>query len=111
MKTPILDQPGMPDVTDAPPTPASVLSAWDRFWFAPIDPTSLGFMRVCCGLLVVYVHLCYSYDLWSYLGPNGWLDEHAQNYARKEMGMYAPAGTFTDGQQLYDKGQFFWSIY
>ena len=50
------------------------LCAWNRFWFAAVDPTGLGFMRICCGLLVFYNTLIYSYDLMSYVGPNSRLD-------------------------------------
>ena len=48
-----------------------VVRGWDRFWFTPADPTTLAFIRVCCGLLVFYVHLTYSWDLFSYVGAWG----------------------------------------
>src|SRR5258708_30168395 len=49
-------------------------SAWNRFWFRPTDPSTLGFMRIAAGLLVVYLHLAYSRDLIAFFGENAWLD-------------------------------------
>lgn len=45
---------------------------WLDFWFSKADPTTLGFMRVVTGVLVVYIHLAYSFDLQSFFGENGW---------------------------------------
>ena len=88
------------------------LQAWNRFWFAPTDPTGLGLMRLLCGLLVVYVHLVYSYDLFSYLGPHAWMDQAAQNYVRKEADVYVPETTWTEmPRPSGEHGQYFWSIY
>jgi hypothetical protein len=100
------------------PVPATDLSspawlrAWNRFWFASSDPISLGFVRVCCGLLVFCTHLAYSYDLSSYLGPNSWLDQPTQTSMRKETPLYVPADNWTEPARLYeDKGQYVWSIF
>ena len=45
---------------------------WKDFWFHPADPTTLGFMRIMTGLLVLYIHLAYSLDLQAFFGPHGW---------------------------------------
>ena len=63
-------------------------SAWHRFWFAPGDPTTLGFMRVVTGLLVVYTHLTYSLDLQAFFGNFGWYGASYVERERKE----APSG-------------------
>ncbi len=100
--------------TPAPPDAAmpSGVRAWNRFWFTPIDPTGFGFMRICCGLLVLYTHLVYSYDLYSYIGPHSWLDQDAQQYVRREVTMPEPPQRWTDPPQISaDKGSFLWSIY
>jgi hypothetical protein len=82
------------------PAPAgllrSVASAWNRFWFTPADPTTLGFMRVCAGLLALWVHLVYSYDLFSYLGAGSWLDPRALEYLRYHMPVYAQSDGWTE---------------
>jgi hypothetical protein len=48
--------------------------AWNRFWFRPADPTPLCLIRIVGGLIVLYVHLAYSYDLQAFFGRNAWLD-------------------------------------
>jgi hypothetical protein len=45
---------------------------WSDFWFRPADPTTLGFIRICTGLLVLYIHLAYSLDLQAFFGKHGW---------------------------------------
>ena len=45
---------------------------WRDFWFHPSDPTTLGFIRITTGLLVLYIHLTYSLDLQGFFGPHGW---------------------------------------
>ena len=45
---------------------------WKDFWFHPSDPTTLGFIRIMTGLLVLYIHLAYSLDLQAFFGPYGW---------------------------------------
>ena len=88
------------------------LRAWNRFFFAPVDPTGLGFMRICCGLLVFYITLTYSYDLFSYVGPNAWLDVPAQDYLRKEYPIIVPPDNWTDSVHADEvHGACVWSIY
>jgi len=61
-------------VTDvaAPGLYRSPWQRWKDFWFHPSDPTTLGFIRIMTGLLVLYIHLAYSLDLQSFFGPHGW---------------------------------------
>jgi hypothetical protein len=47
--------------------------AWDKFWFNPTRPTTLGVIRICTGLIVLYVHFLYSFQLSELLGPDAWL--------------------------------------
>ncbi|QEL13736.1 HTTM domain-containing protein [Limnoglobus roseus] len=55
------------------PTPDTTpKNAWTRFWFTPTDPTTLGFMRIVTGLLILYVHSVYCLDLYAYFGKHGW---------------------------------------
>jgi len=61
-----------PPPSDAPSQPLN--SAWDRFWFKPADPTTLGLVRLCCGLITLYTTFAYSYDLFELFGKNAWLD-------------------------------------
>jgi len=54
---------------------------WSDFWFRPTDPTTLGFIRICTGLLVLYIHLAYSFDLQAFFGEHGW---YGQRYIERE---------------------------
>src|SRR5262245_7129561 len=38
-------------------------AGWDRFWFQPANPTTLGLIRICAGLLIFYIHLAYTPNL------------------------------------------------
>ncbi len=51
-----------------------LLGAWNGFWFRPADPTTLGLIRICCGLIVLYVHVAYTFDLQGLMGEHAWLD-------------------------------------
>jgi hypothetical protein len=64
--------------------------AWDRFWFRPADPTTLGLIRICCGLITLYVHLAYSYDLQEFFGRDAWYNLETANSFRHEAPWVAP---------------------
>jgi hypothetical protein len=64
---------------------------WNRFWFTPADPTVLGMIRICCGLVVFYVHFAYSYDLQAFFGADAWLSLERINVLRREMPWVGPA--------------------
>lgn len=57
---------------------------WLNFWFAPVDPTTLGFIRLVTGFTVLYVHLAYCFDLQAFFGPNGWYGLDYVNRERNE---------------------------
>jgi hypothetical protein len=100
----------LPDEMDA--TGPAWLRTWNRFWFAAIDPTGFGFMRILCGVLVFYTHLTYSYDLMSYLGPHGWLDKPTQNYLRKEVPVIFPENNWNEAPHPGDeRGETVWSFF
>ncbi len=46
---------------------------WDRFWFTPRDPATLGLIRILTGLIVFYSHLVWTSGLNSFLGTEGML--------------------------------------
>lgn len=61
-----------------------------NFWFAPTDPTTLGFIRVVTGLLIVYTHLAYCYDLTGFFGKHAWYDLASIDRERKEYPHVTP---------------------
>src|SRR5713101_2268261 len=62
-----------------------MVQGWNRFWFTPTDPTLLGFMRICCGLVVFYVHLAYTQDLQELFGKDAWISQASINEYRKDQ--------------------------
>jgi hypothetical protein len=66
------------------------LGAVGRFFFSPTDPSTLGFMRVLTGLLVLYTHAAYSFDLQAFLGPDAWLNHAISNRQRRETPVDVP---------------------
>ena len=67
-----------------------LLGAVLNFWFTPTDPSTLGFIRVVTGLLVLYTHLAYCYDLTGFFGKNAWYDLASIDRERKEYPHVAP---------------------
>jgi hypothetical protein len=111
---------------------AGAVRAWDRFWFRPADPTTLGLMRICCGLMLLYVHLAYTFDLQTFFGRHAWFDLQAANEFRHDFPGAAPPSVWgqnepvqpkddadaayrqkwgVTNEQVYDKGQYRWSIW
>jgi hypothetical protein len=73
---------------------------WNRFWFRPGDPTVLGLVRICCGLMTLYVHLAYTYDLQAFFGRNAWLSLETANEFRREAPWVAPTSTWEEPSAL-----------
>jgi hypothetical protein len=84
--------------TTPTPTPRGPWRRWRDFWFAPGDPTTLGFIRIVTGCLALYVHLAYSFDLQSFFGPNGWYGLEYVNRERREMPHIVTPLTWDFGQ-------------
>jgi hypothetical protein len=95
--------------------------AVDRFFYRPLEPTSLGLMRIATGILVLYVHLVYCIGLSDYLGPNawvvnkGWTNEPGESgvtdYMRHGATIPTPSMTWDDMGGDIIKGQTLWSIF
>jgi hypothetical protein len=62
-----------------------IVQGWDRFWFKPADPTLLGFMRICGGLVVLYVHIAYTPDLQELFGKDAWISQETINDYRRQQ--------------------------
>jgi len=67
-----------------PSSSTGLNSAWSRFWFQPTDPSTLGFMRILLGLLLLYIHLAYCLDLQAFFGPKAYWGTDVANRERKE---------------------------
>lgn len=56
---------------------ADVVAGWNRFWFEPTDPATLGMIRICAGAMLLYTHLVWGLDLTTFFGAHGWLSPSA----------------------------------
>jgi hypothetical protein len=54
-------------------TTRAFAEGWDTFWFRPADPTLLGAIRICAGLMLLYTHAVWSLALTNFFGTHGWL--------------------------------------
>lgn len=69
----------------------TILGPVGRFFFSPTDPTTLGFMRILAGLVVLYCHAAYTPDFEEFLGPRAWWDHQAaQQHRRESPSMNSP---------------------
>lgn len=59
---------------------------WNRFWFTPADPATLGLVRLLAGLILFYTHFVWTVDLLGFLGPAGRIPvDVAQRLQRSEL--------------------------
>ena len=52
-------------------------AGWNRFWFTPQDPATLGLIRVLAGAMIFYTHLVWTIDLNAFFGQHAWLNAAA----------------------------------
>jgi len=46
-------------------------TGWNRFWFSPSDPATLGLIRILAGSMLLYTHAVWSVDLVGFFGVAG----------------------------------------
>jgi hypothetical protein len=61
-----------------------MVDGWNRFWFSPADPATLGLIRIFAGSMLFYTHLVWSLDLNAFFGPSGWLPQGAVELLQKD---------------------------
>jgi len=88
-----------------------VFGTWDRFWFSRMDPTTLGFIRLCCGLLTFYIHLTYSFGLFSYVGKDAWIDNEVAGHILRDVPIWGLENGWDGNYVEVTKGNYYWSIY
>ncbi len=89
------------------------IQACNRFFFAPADPLPLGVIRICTGLLILYIHLVYSFDLLALMGPQGWVDKATIDHLRLDTTFAAPQADwwYEASNEPYAVGYQTWSVY
>jgi len=58
-------------------SPIHMLVGWRRFWFAPVDPTTLAAVRIATGAVLLYTYAAVAPAVLDYVGPNAWVDPAA----------------------------------
>jgi len=51
----------------------AAVSGWNRFWFTPADPATLGVLRICAGAMLFYTHFVWSLELEAFFGADGFI--------------------------------------
>lgn len=72
-------------MSTTPPADMTFPQRWSNFWFAPKDPTTLGFMRAVTGLLVLYIVLAHTLDLQTFFGKYAWFGHDFAERDRREF--------------------------
>ena len=49
----------------------SLFQSWNRFWFTPSDPATLGLIRLFAGSMIFYTHLVWTLRLVDFFGSGG----------------------------------------
>jgi hypothetical protein len=108
----------------------------NRFFFQPSDTATLGLIRICAGLLILYVHVIYSYDLYRLFGKDAWVSYDLATDLRTELPFtisetewtlpqLSPPRTEVEAEQIeaykqkwgvdprlmHAKGQYVWSVW
>jgi hypothetical protein len=58
---------------------------WDRFWFTPVNPSSLGIIRILAGGMIFYTHLVWTKGLEDFYGSNGWQPAELMKAVQNEL--------------------------
>jgi hypothetical protein len=83
------------------------LRPWEQFWFTPADPTVLAFIRISCGMIVVYTLFVYSFKLQDFMGAHAWHDLQLQRKRIDESPVhYFPLDWTEAGQLPEPKNEF-----
>lgn len=68
---------------------AAGLTGWNRFWFAPVDPATLGLIRILTGAMLLYTHLVWTLGLNDFFGPDSWVSSSAASTVLPGDGKWA----------------------
>jgi hypothetical protein len=69
---------------------SAVINGWNKFWFAPTDPTTLGLIRVLAGSAIFMIHFAYCFDLQELLGPDAWVNAPLATDTRQHVPVTLP---------------------
>jgi hypothetical protein len=86
------------------------LQPWERFWFAPADPSLLALIRFSCGLIIVYTFAVYSLSLQDFMGQYGWHDLELRDQIRHRRPVntgipWAPVGVLPEPKDQHEQNE------
>src|SRR5262245_43589186 len=61
-----------------------VIEGWNRFWFEPADPATLGLIRICTGAMLFYTHAVWGLQLSAFFGDHAWASPDAVHLLQKD---------------------------
>jgi uncharacterized membrane protein YphA (DoxX/SURF4 family) len=53
---------------------------WNRFWFTPRDPATLGLIRILAGAMLLYTHAVWTLGLTDFMGAHPWIPRASAEY-------------------------------
>lgn len=53
---------------------------WNRFWFTPRDPATLGAIRILAGAMLLYTHAVWTLGLENFMGAHPWVPRASAEY-------------------------------
>ncbi len=62
----------------------AICSNWNRFWFTPADPATIGLLRILAGGMILYTHAVWTLDLNAFFGPQAWLNRKVVSLAQRD---------------------------
>lgn len=60
----------------------NITADWNRFWFAPTDPSTLATIRISTGMVLLCSYIACTLDILDFIGPNAWVDAQAMGQMR-----------------------------
>src|SRR5262245_5252855 len=102
--------PFSPTALESRPWWKRLAAAWDRFFFRLGDPTTLGMIRICCGLIAVYTLVAFTWDLQAFFGEHAYLNLKERNAQRKEYPQTRIFGFETPDKEEPDRYYMKWGI-
>jgi len=84
----------------------------DKFFFAPILPTTLGLIRLLAGLAIFYIHFCYTFNLPNVVGQYAWFDQERIISFRENDKFWVPStDSWSDPVDPISRPQYTFSVF
>lgn len=71
------------------------VEGWNRFWFTPRDPATLGVIRILGGAMLLYTHAVWTLGLEDFMGAHPWVPRASAEFIRAAQGPEAVRWTWS----------------